>query len=322
MMTPMKIALIGLGHVAAFQIEALARKPVWQIAGAVDLNPERAALLPAGIPFHTDAGDLLDHVDAEACVVATGLTEHFGLGRRVLESGRHLILEKPCCSTLGEFETLLDIAERSCRLLFVALHAAQGLEVKWLAANLAAIAPGRLTSFNCRFSDPYLDGQTLRTAALPLGGSWIDSGINALSVVATLLPADRLSVAEARVGSAVSAEGRDVESTVRFETQPPGCTGRIETRWNLGMNSKTTRLRFAETGIDIRLDHSQECVVIGRQDRSVETVNLKNGQPRLTNHYAGVFDEAHASLGSGRTNAAAALILRRLVQSAADRSRP
>jgi hypothetical protein len=51
-------------------------------------------------------------------------------------------------------------------------------------------------------------------------------------------------------------------------------------------------------------------------------VDLKNGLPRLTNHYAGVFDEAHAALTTGRTNAGAALVLRRLVQAAADRSRP
>lgn len=318
----MKIALIGVGHVAAYQIEALRRSPAWEIAGAADLDPARARSLADDVPFYAEADALLEHTAAEVCLVATGHAAHFELGRRVLLSGRHLILEKPCCSTLGEFETLLDIAERSGRQLFVALHAAHGLEVQWLAANREALATGKLSAFVCRFSDPYWNGGRLNPAAVPLGGAWIDSGINALSVVATQFPASRLSVAEADIGGKAPPVGLDVRSLARFTTHPPACSGSIETRWDLGLNSKTTRLEFAGSGIDILLDHAEESVVIRRRDRPIETIVLKNGLPRLTNHYVGVFDEAHRALATGNTNASAALVLRRLVQAAVDQPLP
>lgn len=316
----MRIAIIGLGHVARFQIAALAGNPDWEIVGAADLRQESASILPPHVPFHSSAPDLLEETDAEACLVATGHTAHYRLGKQVLESGRHLILEKPCCSTLDQFVQLIDLAERRNRLFVVALHAAYALDLRWFLARRDALGLGGLTGFQSQFYDPYIENGQLLEAGRSLGGSWIDSGINALSVLATITPPEHLSVTDAHFARPAVPGCSDTQASVSISGREAGrdYQGCIETHWALGLDSKSTRLFFGNTNSEVLLDHSNECVFIRRQSGEHEAVDLRNGRPRLTNHYTGVFDAAHRMLCSGTTNLALAVTLHKRLHAAFD----
>ena len=59
--------------------------------------------------------------------------DHFAASRRILESGRHLVTEKPITSTLAEADELLDLADRSG--LYVVAAPADMLASEWRRAR-------------------------------------------------------------------------------------------------------------------------------------------------------------------------------------------
>lgn len=64
------------------------------------------------------------------------------------------------------------------------------------------------------------------------------------------------------------------------------------------------------------LDHSNELVQVFREGNLIKSIDLKNGQPRLVNHYHGVFQEAFLNYRSRKSNLDFAIPLHRLLFSA------
>lgn len=317
-----RLAIIGIGHVAEHQLEALATSPCWELVGAADLRAERRELLAPELPFFESAEELLREVQADMVLVSTPNRTHFELGKLVLEAGRNLLLEKPCCETPGQLEELVGTARRTGALFSVALHAAHARDLRWFVEHRASLALGELTAFHCGFFDPYIEDSVLSSAASSLGGSWFDSGINALSVIASLLPAARMLVADARF-TRLKVEGcADPQATVELLHWADGASGRgfIETNWTLGINRKTTRLFFGRTNSEVLLDHSNEKVEVYRAGRLLRTVDRATRWPRLVNHYHGVFAEAFEHLRSGRSNLEFAVPIHRLLFAALGQS--
>jgi predicted dehydrogenase len=236
------IALIGLGHVVRHQLAALSNDTRWIVVGAADIDRDKAILLPSYIRFFPNVEQLLAATEADVCVVATGPASHFEIGKRVLESGRHLILEKPCCMSLEELLELVGLAERTNCRIFPALHARHGLDVQWFLRHRDSLQLGELTGFECRFFDPYLANGWLLEAAQSLGGSWMDSGINALSVIASMVPIAFLSITSASFSNTTVSGCDDTQSRVTFNARewPLALVGTIETHWGLGIDSKST----------------------------------------------------------------------------------
>lgn len=65
-----------------------------------------------GIEHATDSLDALLALDIDAVVNLLPGPAHFEASRAILESGRHLVTEKPITNTLAEADELLDLAER------------------------------------------------------------------------------------------------------------------------------------------------------------------------------------------------------------------
>lgn len=317
-----RLAIIGIGHVAEYQLQALATSPCWELVAAADPRAQRRQLLAPEVPFFETAEQLLREVQADMVLVSTPNRTHYELGRLVLAAGCNLLLEKPCCETPAQLEELVRTAQATGASFSVALHAAHARDLRWFVEHRASLALGELTAFHCGFFDPYIEDSILNRAAASLGGSWFDSGINALSVIASLLPAESLSVADARF-TRLQVEGcADPQATVELlhSADDASCRGFVETNWTLGINRKTTRLFFGGTNSEVLLDHSGEKVEIYRAGRLVRTVDLATRTPRLVNHYRGVFAEAFEHLRSGRSNLEFAVPIHRLLFAALRRA--
>jgi predicted dehydrogenase len=61
----------------------------------------------------TSLDEMLSDASVEAVIVATPTPTHFEIGLKVLESGKHLFLEKPGTTKSGELEKLCEKAEKS-----------------------------------------------------------------------------------------------------------------------------------------------------------------------------------------------------------------
>lgn len=112
----MRSALVGTGAIARQHLACLAQLPAVEIAGVCDLSrasAEWAAERYGARAWFTDAEEMLDRVRPDVVHITTPVTSHFALATAALESGAHVIIEKPVTVAPDELEALIDHAERA-----------------------------------------------------------------------------------------------------------------------------------------------------------------------------------------------------------------
>jgi D-galactose 1-dehydrogenase len=319
----MKVALVGLGHIARHQLEAIRRlKGQIALAGVYDRDPRAPARFGLTCTIHKSLDELIAQSDADVVVVSTPNRDHFATTSRLLKAGRAVMVEKPVCDGQEDLRKLIALAKSRKLFLHAALHAAFARDLNWWTKNRDRLARrfGPLTHFHMGFYDPYIgaDG-ALEASARGLGGSWDDSGINALSVLAAIADPASLKVTAAGMFSTPGIDCLQVNGWARLTAEVEGraCHGQINTDWMLGLNRKTTLLSYP--GATILLDHSNQQVVIADKKSRPKTRSLRNGTSRLTNQYVGVFRDLAASFRAGKDNSALSAKLHALLFAAARR---
>lgn len=292
---------------AQHHIAAINASSEFELCACSDPDSTRAEILSPAVTSFPTIENMLHCVDLDVVIVATPNQLHVQHGIQVLESGAWLLIEKPAANSKQEFELLAQARTKNAGHCTVSLHAAFGLEIEWFVTQQAQSQSrfhSAITSFASRFYDPYFeDGQLLANAA-SLSGSWMDSGINALSVVGRLIEVDRLQISDSRITRVRKSGCSEVQGTVEYRFDEGGRPGygSIDTNWTLGRNSKTTTLGFADSDSRIVLDHSAQRVLV--QEGALKKVLFtgRNKYPRLTNHYIGVFEDLANQIRSGMDN--------------------
>lgn len=110
---PVRMAVIGVGHLGQAHARILAGMPEVELVGVADTNPAQACLVAErhGTRDYTHFGPLLDKIDA-ACIVCNTVAHHT-VAKPFLERGIHLLIEKPVTTTLEQADDLLETARRS-----------------------------------------------------------------------------------------------------------------------------------------------------------------------------------------------------------------
>jgi predicted dehydrogenase len=107
----LRIGLIGAGYLGTIHARLLAQQPImW--SGVYDLDPTRAQ--KAATEFNGKAVADMDALirESDGLIVASATTSHYTIGKRVLEAGKHLFLEKPITTTPQEGEELVSLARK------------------------------------------------------------------------------------------------------------------------------------------------------------------------------------------------------------------
>lgn len=63
--------------------------------------------------------DILQSADIHAVIIATPVHTHFQLAQKAILSGKHVLLEKPMCSSVDEAHRLIELAEKHRKVLMV-----------------------------------------------------------------------------------------------------------------------------------------------------------------------------------------------------------
>ena len=123
-MTPFKLrcGLIGYGAWGAHHARVIASNPdaaLIAIAARSEATQARAAQEHPACTIHADYQEMLarETLDAVAVVLPSHL--HFAAARAVLESGRHLLLEKPMCLRVEDCDALNRLARERGLVLAV-----------------------------------------------------------------------------------------------------------------------------------------------------------------------------------------------------------
>ncbi len=200
-MPPMRVAVVGVGHLGQHHARILASKPGVELVGVADSRPEQARKIAAQQntrPFD-DYRALLDEVDAVSIAVPTAL--HREVAGAFLERGIATMVEKPLATSLAEAEELVALARFGGTLLQVghierfnpALAALDGLGLrpKYIAAE-------RLSTYTFRSTDigAVLD---IMIHDIDLVLSRVDAAVRSVAAVGVSIFGGHEDIANARI---------------------------------------------------------------------------------------------------------------------------
>ena len=116
------VGLIGYGYWGPNILRVLQKDRYCQVKWVCDLNEERLAQMRKEYPnvLTTQRTDeVLGDPETEALCIATPVSTHFSLAKEGLLMEKDVFVEKPFTTSSEEAETLIDLAEKSNRILMV-----------------------------------------------------------------------------------------------------------------------------------------------------------------------------------------------------------
>jgi predicted dehydrogenase len=223
-MDKIRVGMIGTGGISHWhgrQLSELGEAQITAIADTSAANREKFAnafgLKEA--KQYDDYRSMLEEADIDAVVICSPHTLHFRQATDVLESGRHVLIEKPMTCSSSEAEQLLKTAERSGKLLQVSYQRHFQPEFMYIRDTIQSGAIGRLTSVTASLYQDWKQGTTQswrQNPELSGGGMLMDSGSH---IVDMLLWTTGLTPAE--VKPQMHRQGTPVEidsfTSIRFE---------------------------------------------------------------------------------------------------------
>jgi D-galactose 1-dehydrogenase len=182
-MHPIRLGLVGYGKIAQDQhVPAIRGSDRFELVAVATLGQHCP-----DVPNFSSLAELLEQgPQVDAIAFCTPPQGRFALVEQALRAGKHVLVEKPPCSTLGEALALIDEVNAA--------------GVSGLFAWHSRFAPGVLNA------KQWLEGKTLKQVRIDWkeqvrkwhpGQAWIwqagglgvfDPGINALSIITELLP--------------------------------------------------------------------------------------------------------------------------------------
>jgi predicted dehydrogenase len=220
-MQKIRTAVIGVGYLGRFHAQKYAVAPDCALIAVVDANADAAArvAMELGTRALGDYRDLLGQVDAISVVTPTPL--HHDIAQAFLESGAHVLVEKPITETVAQARALIDTARRRARVLQV------GHLERFNPVVLAAEAVLRQPRFlECHRLAPFRERGTDVNVVLDLMIHDIDllqmmvgSGMESLDAIGTPVFSGEIDIANARIRFAGGCVANATASRVSLKTE-------------------------------------------------------------------------------------------------------
>jgi predicted dehydrogenase len=214
-------AVVGVGYLGRFHAQKYARAAQCDLVGVVDSRQDarEAVAAEVGTRALADYRELLGAVEAVSVVTPT--PAHYAIARDFLESGAHVLVEKPITETLGEARELIELAARRGRILQV------GHLERFNSAILAAEPHLRAPRFvECHRLAPYRERGTDVNVVLDLMIHDIDivqtivgAPVKTIDAVGTPVFSEDIDIANARITFANGCVVNATASRVSLKTE-------------------------------------------------------------------------------------------------------
>jgi predicted dehydrogenase len=194
---PARIGIIGCGNVlSAYRasIDKLRLRGAAEVVIACGRASQRTtARTELGVQrFTTDAQEVITSPDVDAVIVLTSMPEHARLTRAALEAGKHVLVEKPLATTLGESKALVELARLGRGHLVCAPFTILSPTFQTIARRIRAGDIGKPCSARARYgwSGPWWNEWFYK----PGGGCLFDLGVYCVNSLTGLLgPVQRVT---------------------------------------------------------------------------------------------------------------------------------
>src|SRR5213593_2308576 len=117
-----RVGVIGCGYWGPNLIRNLLKAPGCRVVAIADERSDRLQAvrhLSGEIKASTDARELVASKSIDAIVIATPISTHFDLAKASLETGKHVLIEKPLTRTSAQAWELIRLARERRRVLMV-----------------------------------------------------------------------------------------------------------------------------------------------------------------------------------------------------------
>lgn len=287
-----RVGLVGAGIIAETHLEVLAERSLISLEFTAD--PHIAgppALRGTKRPHYDGISDALESHQPDLVVIATPTDTHADLTVQALAlSSARILVEKPLVHDLASLTRLCSL-NRTADVrgrVFTAHHFAFSPEVCWAAEQIAEHAEwGPVTNITSAFYDPYiLRG---RQAFASYISSWMDSGVNQLSMLTRFVDLTALTSARLMDG------GASAWCTVEYRSNDTVGTARLHSSWLTGSSSKKTTLVFSRSGVEIWIDHTAMTGFAAHDGRLLATYGNDGRTARRAPHYRPLYDSLLSS---------------------------
>lgn len=114
-MEKIKIILIGVGSMGKNHLRLLQDMDSYDLVAVVEPNPE----FKCDCTRYTSIDECLEKEDFQAAVVATPVTSHYEIGKKLLDNNINLYMEKPFAADSIKAQELFDLAQKKSLNIFV-----------------------------------------------------------------------------------------------------------------------------------------------------------------------------------------------------------
>jgi predicted dehydrogenase len=214
-------AVVGVGYLGRFHAQKYAQAPQCELVGVADARQEAREAVAAEVGTRpvADHRELLGAVEAVSIVTPT--PAHYAIARDFLESGAHVLVEKPITETPAEARQLIELASRRGLILQV------GHLERFNSAILAAEPHLRAPRFvECHRLAPYRERGTDVSVVLDLMIHDIDivqtivgAPVKSIDAVGTPVFSEDIDIANARITFANGCVVNATASRVSLKTE-------------------------------------------------------------------------------------------------------
>ena len=181
-MQPIRIAIVGVGKIARDQhIPAIVGNPAFKLAAAAS----RHAAVACVANFPTIEALLASSVTIDAVAICTPPQQHYEAARLALARGKHVLLEKPPCTSLAQLDHLVALAAAADRTLYQTWHSRHAHGV---APAARLLLQRQLRRVHVTWKEDVRRWHPGQTWIWQAGGFGVlDPGINAFSILTQII---------------------------------------------------------------------------------------------------------------------------------------
>ncbi|AFL86940.1 putative dehydrogenase [Terriglobus roseus DSM 18391] len=216
-----RFAVVGLGHIAGYFLDALRDSPTTSITALVSGDAGKAATLAkkysvANTYAYADFDRIADNPAIDAVYLALPVSQHRDFTERAAAAGKHILCEKPMAPTSDDARAMIA----ACATANVQLSIAYRCPHSFAHRRLQHLVRSGVLGANLRIESGFgfkLDPGWRDQPALAGGGSLYDVGIYPLNAARFLLGEDPSGVEAA---SAV-CDGNGLERSIQWTSVFP-----------------------------------------------------------------------------------------------------
>ncbi len=272
-----RAGIIGLGVISKYYKAGLEASPFLELVSVCDLcedAPSRAVY--SHLSFYTDFINMIEQEKLEYVIISTNPAAHYEIARRCIQMGVSVILEKPAVTDMEQYDELLRLSKEKGVVFDVMYHFQRAAEMIEFEKRFD---PGRISSVKIDIMDPYSsDGKSIIPERRNMGGAWLDSGVNALSVLKCWLAFDKVELLECK---AERCSETSEPIFVKAELLIDGVRVGISVDWRQGINYKVSNLVY--DGKPMTVNSSEQKIRYDGKEYDC------SGMQRLQAHYYGYF---------------------------------